>query len=100
MHHGQISLATHVLGLTAGLANIGYWVFVILFAHRGFRPYIERRFGVTITYGGRGMWDVAGRSRLQNFGIEFLQLAYFLAAFAIWGIALMLFLLVAGGISR
>jgi hypothetical protein len=46
-----------------------------------------QRFDVVITTGTRGTWRASGSgSKLRLIGIENLQLAYFMAAFLVWSV--------------
>ncbi|MFT3694256.1 MAG: hypothetical protein QM831_14010 [Kofleriaceae bacterium] len=60
-----------------------------------FRAWCERRYNVTITYQGRSGWHVEGEGSWWRRGaISWLQLAWFMGAFVVWGIALLLVVLV------
>jgi hypothetical protein len=79
-----------ILGTLFGVANIGFWLLV----HRRearFRAYVERTLDVTITLGGRGHWKVSSDhgSWFRNAAIGWLQLAYYMAAYVAWAIALL-----------
>ena len=81
-----------ILAVVIGGANIGFWFFVIRREDR-FRRYVERTLGVVITLGrGRRGWrvDSEGGSWLRNRGIEGLQLGYYLAAYLVWGLFMLL----------
>lgn len=68
-----------------------FWWLVVRRWHDRFRLRCERRYGVTIGLGARGHWQVSGEiSRLRRFAIEWLQLVYFMGAFAVWGISILL----------
>jgi len=72
-------------------ANIVYWWLVARRWEKRFRGYCERRYKVTITYGSRGHWTVAGDgSWLRRFAIEWLQLAFFMTAFVVWAAGMLL----------
>jgi hypothetical protein len=80
-----------VLGVGLAAANMVFWWFVVRRWHDRFRRRCERRYGVTIGWTARGHWRVSGDvSRLRRFAIEWLQLVYFMAAFAVWGVAMLL----------
>jgi hypothetical protein len=77
------------LGLAVGLGNLYYW-FRLVRGEPRFREWVKRRYGVTITL-TRGHWNVRGSgSRLRDLGLEFLQLAYFMAGFFVWGLGMLL----------
>jgi hypothetical protein len=79
------------LGIALAAANLLFWWFVVRRWQDRFRRRCERRYGVTIELTLRGHWRVSGDgSRVRRFAIEWLQLVYFMAAFALWGIAMLL----------
>lgn len=87
---GVVKLALlWVLGLSLAAGNLYSWHWTVRRGDDRFREYVERAFDVTIGKGHRGHWRVSsGRSRLGDVGIELLQLAYYMAAFLVWGAAL------------
>ena len=78
-----------VLGLGVAALNLWFW-FRLIRAEPRFRAWVERRYGVVITLGARGHWNVSGSgSRLLDFALEWLQLAYYLAGFALWALGML-----------
>ena len=74
------------LGFALAAANLVYWWLVVRRWQERFRRYCERRYNVTISFGVKGHWNVAGDgSWLRRFAIEWLQLAFFMTAFVGWG---------------
>jgi hypothetical protein len=85
------------LGIVLAAGNLVFWWLVVRRWQDRFRRNCERRFRVAIGLTSRGHWNVTGDgSRLRLFAIEWLQLAYFMAAFVVWGIALVLGVLLLG----
>lgn len=83
-----------VLGLAGAGLNLVFWFFVVKRWQERFRLYCERRFDVRITLGSRGHWNVDGKgSWVRRSAIEWLQLAYFMGAFAVWAVAILLLIL-------
>jgi hypothetical protein len=81
-----------VLGLGVAALNLWFW-FRLIRAEPRFRAWVERRYGVVITLGARGHWNVSGSgSRLVDFALEWLQLAYFMAGFTVWALGLLVML--------
>jgi hypothetical protein len=79
------------LGLAMAAANIAFWWYVVRHGDVRFRAWVERRFDVVITTGMRGHWRARGEgSKLRLLAIEFLQLAYFMAAFFGWAVMLLI----------
>lgn len=81
------------MGLSLALAalSIGYWALVVTRGERRFRAWVTHRFDVAITTGARGTWRAWGKgSRIRLLGIEMLQLAYFIAAFLVWSMLLLI----------
>ncbi len=69
--------------------NLFYWWKGMGLWQEAFRLRCQRRFRVTIHYGGKGHWDIYdGGSWYRNLAIEMLQLAYFMTLFAGWAMAL------------
>lgn len=76
-----------VLALAGMALNFAYWWFVVRHWSDRFRRYCERRYGVSITIGHKGHWRVSvsgGGPWYRRFAIEWLQLAYFMAAMIAW----------------
>jgi hypothetical protein len=85
------SILLGALGLAVGAANIAFWMFVVMRGHERFQRRIERQYNVVIETGHKGHWRVSGGgSWLRCLAIECLQLGYFLAAFVVWGAAMLL----------
>lgn len=85
------SILLGALGLVAAVANIAYWMFVVTRGQQRFQRGLERRFNVVIDIGHKGHWRVSGgASALTRLAIELLQLGYFLAAFVVWGVAMLI----------
>lgn len=84
-----------ILGLAAMALNIVYWWHVMSRWEAPFRRWCERRYGVVIKIAGKGSWQVAGaRPWHQRLAIELLQLAYFMGAFLVWAVAILLVMFV------
>lgn len=81
-------VVTWILGLALAAGNMWFWWWVVRTGDARFCAYVERRLGVTIARGMRGHWQITSgpRSVLKRFGIELLQLAYFLGAILVWAI--------------
>lgn len=90
-------LVMSILGIAIAVGNIVLWSRVLKTEER-FRLYIERRHDVTIERAARGHWRVSSErhSWLARLAIELWQLAYFMGAFVVWAIGL---LLCVGGMS-
>jgi hypothetical protein len=83
--------ALWVLGLAIAAGNLYYWHLVVRRWEDPFRAWVERRYGVVVTRGGRGHWSVSGSgSRLRDLAIELLQLVYFMGAFVAWSVGMLL----------
>ena len=79
-----------LLGLVIFAANLGYWHLVVRRGDERFCRYVERTLGVRITRTTRWHWSVSSdRSWLYNLGVELLQLAYYMVAFAVWGLCML-----------
>ena len=77
-----------VLGLAFALLNLLFWARAMGRWQERFRRRCERRYGVVITHGGRGHWQVSGSGPwYRRAAIEWLQLAYFMGVFVGWAIA-------------
>jgi hypothetical protein len=78
-----------LVGLALAAASLLFWSRVMR-NDTWFRAGVERRFGVTITM-YRGHWRVisARHSWLVRLGIELLQLVYFIGAFLVWALCLL-----------
>ena len=76
-----------ILGLTLAAGNLWFWWWVARRGEARFKAWVERRFRVSIGQSWRGHWKVTGpRSGLARFGLEMLQLAFYLAAILAWGV--------------
>lgn len=76
------------LGVVLAVLNLVYWWRVVGRGQRWFHGWCERRYDVRITMGFRGHWRVTGASSwLRRAAIEWLRLAYFMGAFAVWAVA-------------
>lgn len=85
-----LRLPVLLLGLAIVAANLWYWHLVVRRGDERFCRYVERTLGVVITRTVRWHWDVSSdRSWIYNLGVELLQLAYYMAAFAVWGLCMM-----------
>ena len=85
------SILLGVLGLVAAVANIAFWRFVVTRGQERFQRWIERKYEVVIDIGHKGHWRVSGGgSWLRGLAIEFLQLGYYLTAFLLWAVAMLL----------
>jgi hypothetical protein len=72
------------LGLAIAALNLWFWFRVVRTEPR-FRAWVERRYGVVITLRYRSHWKVSGSgSRLFDFALGWLQLAYYMAAYVVW----------------
>jgi hypothetical protein len=73
--------------------NLLFWWRVV----RGDAPFRERMaraFGVQIGTGSRGHWSVHGDVPFfKKLGIEMLQFAYYMGAFVVWSVAIVLAIL-------
>jgi len=80
------------VGFGIAALNLAYWWMVVRRGDAWFRQWCERRFDVTITLSFRGHWRVVGgtSSRVRRFAIEWLPLAYYVAAMVVWGAAMTL----------
>lgn len=68
--------------------QLGVLVAVVRRWQTRFRHYCARRNGVTIDPAPRGYWQVSTPGpALRKFGIERLQLLYFVAAISCWALA-------------
>lgn len=77
--------------MIAAGANIAFWMFVVGRGQRRFQRHVERTYDVAIELGHKGHWRVTGdESWLRRLAIELLQLGYFLTAFLVWGVSLLL----------
>jgi hypothetical protein len=86
-----VFVAQAIIGVALAAANFWFWWLVVKRWHDRFRARCERKYGVTITMGSRGHWQVSGpQSWIKRFAIEWLQLAYFMGAFVVWAIGLLL----------
>jgi len=84
------SILLGVLGLVVAVANIAFWMFVVIRGQQRFQRLVERRFNVVIEIGHKGHWRVSGgASWLRRLAIEFLQLGYFMTAFLVWAAAML-----------
>jgi hypothetical protein len=85
--------ATIGLGIVVAafaVLNILFWMRVVTRWAEQFRRRCERRYGVVITIGFRGAWNVTGGGPwYRSLGIELLQLAYFMGAFVVWIIGML-----------
>jgi len=81
-----------LLGLGIAVASILFWALVVWRGEGGFRNWVARRFQVTIERGPRGHWKVTSGpgSAGRHFLIELLQLVYFMTAFAVWALGVLL----------
>jgi hypothetical protein len=86
------SILLAVLGLVVAVANIAFWMFVVIRGHERFQRWVERKYDVVIEMGHKGHWRVSGGSWPKRLAIEFLQLGYFLTAFLVWAAAMLLVL--------
>jgi hypothetical protein len=81
-----------ILGLGFAVLNILFWSRVMSRGQERFRRRCERRYGVAITYGGKGHWQVSGGGPwYRRAAIEWLQLAYFIGVFVAWAIGIVAF---------
>jgi len=88
-----------VLGLAAMGLNIWYWWHVMRHWDGRLRRWCERRYGVVITIGFRGAWQVSGARRwYRRLAIELLPLAYFMSAFLAWAVGMVLVIVVMSAI--
>jgi hypothetical protein len=91
---GEVVARTILLGafgLIAAGANIAFWMFVVVRGQQRWQRWVERVFNVVIHVSHKGHWRVSGSvSWLWRLALELLQLAYFLIAFLVWAIALLL----------
>lgn len=79
-----------LLGAVFAVLNIVFWSRVMTRWSEQFRRRCERRYGVVITIGARGHWQVtSGGPWYRRLGIELLQLAYFMGAFVVWTIGML-----------
>ena len=86
-----MSVVAVILGVPLVVGNFAFWWYVVKRGQEGFRRRIERRYNVVVTLGSRGHWCVSGSgSRLKDFGIELLQLAYFMGASVLWSVGALL----------
>lgn len=77
--------------MVTAVANIAFWMIVVTRGQQRFQRIVERKFDVVIEVGHKGHWRVSGDgSWLRRLAIEFLQLGYFLIAFVVWAVALLL----------
>ncbi|HEY4242340.1 MAG TPA: hypothetical protein VGM88_21125 [Kofleriaceae bacterium] len=84
-----------ILGAGFAGANLFFWWWVATRGEKRFRAWCERRYEVTIVMVGKGYWEVRGKgSWLRRGAIGWLQLAYFMAMFLVWALALIGVLLV------
>lgn len=80
-----------VLGLGVAAMTLVYWWLVVRRWEGRFRSWCERHYGVAITYGMKGHWQVSGGGPwYRRFAIELLQLAYFMGAFVGWAVGMVL----------
>jgi hypothetical protein len=78
-----------IVGLFFAGFSLAYWIRVAGKGEDHFRESMERRFGVEISRTLRGHWKVrSGGPWIRGLGIELLQIAYFLVAFAGWSFGL------------
>ena len=78
-----------LLGLGVVALNLWFW-FRLIRAEPHFRAWVERRYGVVIKLRMNAHWNVSGSgSRLLDFAIGWLQLAYYMAGFVVWAIGLL-----------
>jgi hypothetical protein len=90
-----------ILAFAVASLNLGYWAFVVTRGERRFRAWVMQRFDVIITTGSRGTWRASGTgSKLRLAAIEILQIAYFLAAFLVWSVLLLISVRVLGLVER
>jgi hypothetical protein len=88
--NGAALVGMTVLSVAAMGLNIGFWWLVVTRWNERFRRRCERRYGVVITIGGRGHWNVVGGGPwYRRLGIEMLHLAYFMGAFVVWALLLL-----------
>jgi hypothetical protein len=79
------------LGLIAAGANIAFWMVVVVRGQQRWQRGVERMFKVVIHISHKGHWRVSGGgSWLWRLALELLQPAYFLIAFLVWAIAMLL----------
>jgi hypothetical protein len=96
-----ILIVQSILGLGAMGLNIAYWWLVVSRWEVRFRRRCERRYGVSIQTAFKGAWKVIGaRPWYQRLGIELLQLAYFMGAFLVWGVGVLLVILALWALSE
>lgn len=82
-----------VIASVLAVSNLAYWWWVVSSEDRC-RQLVEGAYGVRITRGPRGHWVVEGdRPWWARLGLELLQLGYFMGAFVLWAIALVVGLL-------
>jgi hypothetical protein len=78
------------LSLPIAAGNLFFWWRVVRGDPR-FRERMARAFGVEIDMGSRGHWSVRGDvPLLRRLGIEMLQLAYYMGAFVVWAVGMVL----------
>lgn len=83
-----------VLAVAGVVATFYIWVKLAGPGHEAWRRRCERRYNVTIGIGGKGHWEIRNGG-LRGFAIEFLQLGFYMALFALW--ALVMIVIVAIG---
>jgi len=87
---GVLKALQGAVALGAAALNLWFW-FRVVRAEPRFRAWVERRYGVVITLRHRAHWSVKGNgSRLVDFGLQWLRLACYMAAFALWAVGLLL----------
>jgi hypothetical protein len=88
MNPVQMILGT-LVSLVFFVINGFYWWYAMSRWQDAFRRRCERRYGVTLAIQGKGYWHVVERIPwYKRFGIEMLQLGYFMAVFFGWALAL------------
>ncbi len=76
-----------VLALIGVAATFYIWVKLAGRGHEAWRRRCERRYNVTIDIGGKGHWEIRNGG-LRGFAIELLQLGFYMALFALWGLVM------------
>jgi hypothetical protein len=79
------TVLTWLVALPLVAGNFTYWYFVATKGQARFRQHCAEHYGVRIVEGYRGTWRVYGGSWPKRLAIEGLQIAYFMAAFMVWG---------------
>lgn len=84
------TVVVSIVALGICVANLAFWWWVVRSGEPAFQRVMGERFGVTIVRGSRGHWTVVSEGPwLKHLLIELLQLAFFMSAMLVWGIAML-----------